>query len=361
MTASTQHPAAPVDGTAGTPLAASYARVNDGDRRRLDEQHALNLRRAEAEGFSIPDSPEFRFSDGLGDNSVARSQPELDRLVERIAGGDAPFERVYVSDRSRLGRRNAARQVAGFEIACEGSGVLIRYGSDVDRPADGEADPDAGIGLRMSAAVELATARVERIAMTHRSMLGVRALVVRGYWPAGGRVAFGLERRLVDSVTGTWVERMACVGLGRRLSSRYQFRLRWAEDGSVDVVREIFDRATAGDSPRAIARRLRECGVPAPTSRPALSAATRDACRSTHVSRILGNRIYTGDLVWPQEADKSGAVLARPSEFDLSARPLPALFCRDFCPGAPISREQFERVQHLLRRPGGVGGALPGG
>lgn len=110
-------------------MAASYARTAQHDPEALAEQHHLNVRQAEADGYVIPDDSSFLFSD-CGVSGHKLSRPGLDSLVNLIKSGDATFDRIYLKDRSRVFRHHDLRHVLGFEDFMRSHGVQVRYISD---------------------------------------------------------------------------------------------------------------------------------------------------------------------------------------------------------------------------------------
>ena len=111
------------------PMAACYARHCLPNRERIESQLLQNARQAEADGYCLPDDAEHRFADdGASGRNVRRAG--FQRLMKMIAAGHAPFTRLYMTDRTRLGRWNDPRRHAVWERLCKEHGVEIRYGPE---------------------------------------------------------------------------------------------------------------------------------------------------------------------------------------------------------------------------------------
>ena len=72
--------------------------------------------------------------------------------------------------------------------------------------------------------------------------------------------------------------------------------IRRINKGEANVVRRVFRDYAAGQSPRAIARKLNEEGIPGPSGRPWRDTAIRG--HFTRGTGILNNELYVGRLVW---------------------------------------------------------------
>lgn len=111
------------------PRAASYARsaavTGDG----LVSQHETNAHRAAGDGWRVPESVEFRFTDD-GDSGLSVDRPGLNALLHVVTRGQAPFSRLYVRDRERLFRGDSLELLYWFEHVMRSHGVEVRYVAD---------------------------------------------------------------------------------------------------------------------------------------------------------------------------------------------------------------------------------------
>ena len=109
--------------------AAAYVRTAASSPEGVEEQLQLNKARAASEGFVIPDDPEYQFvDDGVG--GLTHQREGFGRLLAAVESGAAPFSRVYVRDRTRLGRWIEPRMGFYYEVLFESNGSPIRYSDD---------------------------------------------------------------------------------------------------------------------------------------------------------------------------------------------------------------------------------------
>lgn len=313
-------------------LAASYARKSNEDHEGILGQHLVNEQRARKDDYMIPATPEFRYEDD-DTTGISKRRSGFDKLLEFIRSGEAKFDRVYVKDKTRLGRWSDPRYAFFLEVLFEEHGVRIVY-SENEQSLDysGQITPDM-VGLFLKDAVDGVVASQERERLIRRTTGGMRTWVLRGFYP-GARVPYGLERWLADESTGTLLERIPDGVAVRRKGCRY--KLSWSKDGSREVIREVFRRIEAGESLASIARRLEESGTPTPSG--------RGKWQSEMVRRIARNALYCGDLIWGRTTRDGDPVDAAEAEIDGEE----AITIRDFLPDAPISRSQWEDIQRIL-------------
>lgn len=107
-------------------LAASYARTATYEPRKIAAQHAANTTRAASDGYLIPSSPEFRFSD-CGISGPRDDRLELARLVAALVDESARFGRLYIHEPSRLGRWSTPSVWWGIEHLLRRHRVEVVY------------------------------------------------------------------------------------------------------------------------------------------------------------------------------------------------------------------------------------------
>lgn len=330
--------------TGTQPLAASYARKSTRDTEGIDAQHLAAAHRAQKHAFRIPAGSAFHFEDD-DTAGTTRRRKGFDRLLDLVTNGEAPFKRVYVKDKTRLGRWRDPRYHTYLEVLFEQHGVTICYGEDEHAPIDYEnADPGEFLGRHLKGQIDNIMASEERLRLARRVAGGMRKRVADGYYP-GSRAPYATRRSLINKHTGrvelaeipfgSSVQRQAC-----------HIGLTWATDGTVQVVRRIFDLAEQGHSMRGIARRLNEEGIPSPLAVRHAEEATRPWLGST-VYDILRNPIYCGDLLWGRttRGHLGAPVDARTADLENGKEPLIAI---DFMCDPPIRREQWFAVQTPL-------------
>lgn len=100
----------------------------------IDHQIRAAVAKAEEEGYHVPDSPLFRFSDNdrTGKNS---GRDDFSRLFRLVENGQAEFVRIYTPDMSRSGRWDDFRIRMYHEVSLEAQGVVVRY-CDEEEPVD---------------------------------------------------------------------------------------------------------------------------------------------------------------------------------------------------------------------------------
>jgi DNA invertase Pin-like site-specific DNA recombinase len=82
------------------------------------------------------------------------------------------------------------------------------------------------------------------------------------------------------------------------------YRKRVIEPDQAEIVRQIFDWYAAGDSAKAIARKLNEAGIPSPNDKKLGWPHTTIVGCKTKASGILRNTIYIGQPAWGKRINK---------------------------------------------------------
>jgi hypothetical protein len=107
-------------------LAAIYARSAQRNPDSIAVQVAACREAAAQDGYVVPDEPDFQYiDDGFGGHDADR--PSFKALLELVATGAAPFERLYVKDPSRIERSTDLRRLYYFEVLLAESGAPIHY------------------------------------------------------------------------------------------------------------------------------------------------------------------------------------------------------------------------------------------
>jgi len=312
--------------------AACYARKSTPDDIGVTRQIELCAERAVSDGYVIPDHPLFRYGDDMT-SGAALTRLDFDRLLDFVASGEAPFDMVFVKDQTRFGRFNDPGEHFVNLHRLMKAGVRVTFLSSAT-----PYDPTNG-GEFMAEAARAYFAREERQTLIRRVTGGMVGSIHKGLYP--GNPIFGLQRWYACKRSAE--PRMPVDETRVAPGKDEAYVLRWAEDGSRDVVVSIFQWCADGLSLRAIARRLRdEVGTVNAMGKPSWSPTT--------VRGILRNPIYMGDLLWRRE--RAGHPLDDPQVRDgLEAAMLGCrrpFRVRGFLPDAPISPELFRAVQHVL-------------
>lgn len=338
--------------------AASYGRKSTRDKEGLNAQFLANQQKAASEGYQIPASSDFRFEDDETVGTTKKRQG-FDRLFRLVKSGRAPFKRLYVKDKTRLGRWSDPRYHTWLEMTFELHGVQIRYCDDPDGPIDyTSTNPNEVLGRHLTDQVKNASAASERAQLTRRVTGGLRKRVHDGYYP-GARAPYGTRRVLVNKLTRR-IEPQELPHYGTIRRTDCHFGLMWATDGTVQVVRRIFALAQQGLSLRRIADHLNEAGLPSPLQVRGEMPATLARLRARGIEEapdrpwiadtireILGNPIYCGDLVWGRttRAQHGPAVDVQRANIEEGKQAVIAL---GFLPKPPVSRARWLAVQSML-------------
>lgn len=312
-------------------LAASYARKSDDDPAGIDAQHLGNSQKALSEGYMIPESPAFRFEDD-DTTGVTKSRSGMDRLLQVVFSGQAPFKRVYIKDVTRHGRWDA-RYGIWAEVECERHGVELRFCEEEEHPDFSQTDSSQSLGSSLKRFIDRHVATQERTRLIKRVTGGMRYFVLRGFFP-GARAPYAAERWVADKQTGMLIERVP-VGKTIRMDG-CAYKLRWVEGEPFEVVQAIYRWVEEGVSLAAIAERLTARGTPSPSGSPKWSKEV--------VRKIARNPIYKGDLIWGRTTRSEQPVESSASEIHGAA---PILY-QDFMPSAPVSRERWTAVNKIL-------------
>lgn len=313
-------------------VAASYARKSNDDDDGLKSQHMVNEQRAAKDDYVIPRSLDFRFDDD-DTTGVSKRRKGFDRLLQVITSGEAKFDRVYVKDRTRLGRWSDPRFGFYLEVLCEEHGVKIVYSENKEHPDFGGEHSPEMIGLFLKECVNGVVASEERERLITRVTGGMRYWVLRGFYP-GGSAPYGMVRWLADESSGALLERIPEGQAVRKSGCRY--KLAWEDGPTREVIREIFRSVEAGQSLASVARHLNERDTPTPSGRGSWAGES--------VRRIARNPIYCGDLVWGRTTRDGEPVNQENAELNGSN----AILVPDFVPDAPVSRAQWQDVQDIL-------------
>lgn len=311
-------------------VAAVYARKSNKDDIGLNTQWELCIEQAEHDGYHVPAQLRFGDDDTTG---ATYDRQGFAKLVELIESDLTPFSRLYIRDVTRLHRSDdpTDRYYYQGHFKRKGVDVRYRYGAKVDPDAGVTAD---NVGRHIVDFIDTLDASRERHEIRKRTTIGRRKKVRMGFWPSGN-VPYGTERWLANSETREFVQR---VKEGERIRRPgCSFRLKWATDGTQEVVRTIFRLVDEkGLSYAAIADLLNEKGVAQPGD-------GERGWHGTTLARIVRNPIYRGDLVWDRRSEEE-PVPAADATNDPDGSPI---IYRNFMPSPLISRNRWDAVQEI--------------
>ena len=315
--------------------AAAYGRKSRKDESAVEAQLDQCARRAETDGWVIPDAPGFRFAD---DNVSGRKldRPGINALLTVIQSGRAPFERLYIREVDRLARADDPRFTQWFEYECKRHGVEVCYVKDethVDYEDESQATQATATFLTRT--VKVLTAKQELQLIGRRIREGTRRTLINGFLPGSHR-PYATERWLADKKTRAYMQPYPEQGILRLAG--HAVRLKWVP-ALLPYVRFIFTAVERGDALQVVARELDRQGAPPP--------AGRDSWTARDVRRIASERLYIGDLHY-------GAVTRRDEPAQEADPRLiethDPILVRGFMPDPPILPAQFEAVQRRLAK-----------
>ena len=312
--------------------AACYARKSTADDIGVTRQMELCRERAAVDGYVIPDNSLFSFGDDMTSGAAA-TRLDFDRLIDLVASGDAPFGMVFVKDQTRFGRYDDPGEHFVNLHRLMKAGVKVTFLS-----SSNSYDPTNG-GEFMAEAARAYFAREERQALISRVTGGLVGSVSKGLYP--GNPLFGLQRWYACKRSA---EARAPVDEARVAPGKDEsYVLRWAEDGSLDTVRAMFEWCAEGQSLRAIARRLVE-------DPKVLNVNGKRSWSANTVRGILRNPIYQGDLLWRREEAchplDDPEVVEGVRDAMLGCRK--PFRVRGFLSDPPVSADLFRNVQDVL-------------
>ena len=242
---------------------ALYARYSSDQQRAasIEDQFRVCRERAEREGWKVVGT--YKDSAISGDSVILR--PGVQALLEDARRG--AFEIVVAEALDRVSRDQA--DVATLYKHLRFAGVMIFTLS----AGEGEIN-ELHVGLK---GTMNALFLKDLAAKTRR---GLRGRVEAG--KSGGGICYGYDVvKLHDDA-------------GERIRGEREI-----DEAEAEVVRRIFREFAQGTSPRAIARRLNEDGIPGPKGK-----LWTDSVLRGHAKRgtgLLNNELYIGRLVWNRQ------------------------------------------------------------
>jgi site-specific DNA recombinase len=233
------------------------------------DQNLENERFCQDQGWIIV----ARFTDpGRSASRHAKAKrDDFERMVERVERGECDV--IVVWEASRLARD--LEVYVALRKLCEKNRVLLCYDGivyDMTRSAD-----------RMRTAQDALQAEGEADRIRDRNRRTVRLNAERGR--PHGRIPYGY-RRVYDERTGALMEQVP-------------------DEAQAPIVREIAQRAAAGQSLYGITRDLNERGVPGPTGRPWSPEVLPDMLvKPTYIGKRQHQGSVIGDAEWEPILDE---------------------------------------------------------
>ena len=301
----------------------------------LPRQWATCRAQATADGFTIPDGPDFTFCDD-GVSGLEDKRAELSRLLLVVRSGDASFSRIYVSDESRITRHVDPRFLQWFVFECRTFGIEVCFATGPRSTSPDGAPTDAVGGWLVSVVMTQFALREERCKMQRRIRVGVRRRITRGFH-VGCSHPYGTERWLTNTETRVPVQRL--LDVGRTSRAGHAVSLQWTRE-LLPAITCLFEALAAGTTAEAVARLLDANGFASPSPRHRWSGAA--------VRRIARNPIYMGDYIHGRTGASAQVVVDAAVASDRDTAPIRVT---GFMQDPRITPELFATVQRML---GGV-------
>ena len=274
-------------------IGAAYVRVSDErqDEYSPDSQLKKIREYAEKEGYLIPDEYVF-YDDGISGKSV-RKRASFNQMIALAKEKDHPFDRIYVWKFSRFAR-NQEESIL-YKNLLQKSGVSVK---SVSEPL-----PEGHFSTLIERIIEW---------MDEFYLINLGVEVTRG-----------MEEKIARG------EPVVAAPFGYKNAEKTY--IPDEENGSADIVREIFERYANGEKQREIAISLGQRGV---------RTKRGNMPENRWVDYILWNPAYIGKIRWTSDGDgelrkqrdfRSDKI----SVFDGNWQPL-------------ISQELWDKVQNLL-------------
>ena len=246
----------------------------------LDRQRMIISEYAKQHGFMVVRT----YSDPGRSGIVLRQRPAMQRLLNDVLQGDAPYESILVYDVSRWGRFQDVDEAAHYEFLCMRSGISVQY---CDEPyVNG-----GGVGEVMLKNMRRSQAGEFSRELGVKVFRGEKNIAAQGF-RTGGAAGYGL-RRLMVSQDGRPIQQLEAGEWKYRKT--YRTILTPGPAKEVEVVREIFSMASTGRFGCAqIAGQLNRRGIPYPTGH---------QWNYYHVLRMITNPKYMGQNAWGRTSE----------------------------------------------------------
>ncbi|MGA2204362.1 MAG: recombinase family protein [Halobacteriota archaeon] len=301
--------------------AARYVRMSTEDQQySIANQQAAIQTYANSHGFVVAST----YADAGKSGVAIKDRKELRRLLSDVMSGRAQFKAILVYDVSRWGRFQDVDEAAHYEFLCRSAGIPVRYCAE-QFENDGSAASAIMKTMKRTMAAEYSRELGIKVHAGQRrlALLGFRVVGTAGY---------GLRRMMV-SPDGQ--RRLILKDGERKAIHTDRTILVPGPKKEVACIRTIFRLATAGKTPKEIAKEL--------NVRRMLPSNGRPWGRSS-VYRILTNEKYAGCNTYGKTTQKLSSV-SRVVERHLWIRNPDA-----FVP--IVGREIFDHVQKLLQKRG---------
>lgn len=228
--------------------AAQYLRMStEHQRYSIDNQAAAIADFAALHGFKIVSTYVDRGRSGLS----IRRREGLKRLLADAMTGSARFKTILVYDVSRWGRFQDIDQAAHYEFLCRDAGIAVEYCAE-PFSNDGSLVADLIKTLKRAGAAQYSRDLSLRVTAAQRRGAADQ------YW-MGGETRYGFRRLMVDDKDRP----IALLAPGERKAlQHHRVRLVLGPPEELAIVREIFRRYAAGETPKSIAADLRARQVP---------------------------------------------------------------------------------------------------
>jgi len=282
----------------------------------IENQGNLICKFAGEHGFKIIQSFEDRGRTGM----TLKHRPGLQALLAEALQGNARFKAILVYDVSRWGRFQDCDEPGHYEFLCKQSGIDVHYCSE-DFRNDGSIGSKVIKALKRAMAAEFSRESSWRV---HRALLRTAE---QGF-KCSGTVRIGYRRLLVTQ-SRIPIRVLAEGEYNGTPGNRVIYCLGPEEE--ISCIRNMFEWASQGSKPAAIAAKLSQNGIRWLRGLP---------WNADRVRRTLRNPIYAGKVIFGKHTN----LLRTPKrkqpqeQWTISDRTAPAI----------VSPELFAKVQNGL-------------
>lgn len=245
----------------------------------------------------------------------------LAQLVNDVQAGNADFGTILVYDVSRWGRFQDVDESAYYEFICKQAGIKVAYCAE-------QFQNDGSLISQILKNIKRVMAAEYSRELSAKVYAGQSRFAKLGF-KMGGRVAYGLERVVVDEHSQP--KGILKAGERKYLSTEH-VRIRPGSPDEVATVKWIFQEFVRGTTEKRIARELNLRRVPTNHGQP---------WKRTFVTDLLRNEVYIGNLIYNRVGQKLGS--------KKYANPEKLWIRTEGCVEPIIDRDLFLRVRTIMQ------------
>jgi DNA invertase Pin-like site-specific DNA recombinase len=298
--------------------AAQYVRMStDFQQYSIENQAVAIAAYAQLHNLSIVRTYRDEGESGL----TIKNRLGLAQLVDDVRSDHADFGHILVFDVSRWGRFQDVDESAYYEFICKQAGIKVAYCAE-------QFQNDGSLISQIVKNIKRVMAAEYSRELSAKVYAGQSRFAKLGY-KMGGRVAYGLQRVLVDERSQP--RGILKAGERKHLSTEH-IRIQPGPAVEVAIVKWIFEEFVRGTTEKRIARELNLRGVPTNHGRP---------WRRSFITALLRNEVYIGNIIYNRVGQKLGS--------KKTANPAALWIRTEGCVEPIIDRDVFLRVKTIMQ------------